>query len=500
MNLWVKENGKSEGFNVMLKIEIYISLERGQTSIRSYVTREFEEFLKGGKQMYEQSCAPTNQIRRWEDIDFVKAEYEVKKRRIFVSHRRIDGEEIAAKLCDKFLILEKSKSLFRDVVEVKVGESAQEVIDKALYESDAFIFLHTPKSVESDWIKKELKMATMYDVPVIWVRIDDASIEELSIIPGEKPHIECRSEDFEDGLKLELFVNDLEKMLMQTIMSHSLKLYDYKERFGDWANEKGIHFSCVDSTNQIYEIVYKEKVKKQYPRNDYIQYVQYYGRGIKEKDIEILKKGIEGKQYDSVVLLSNREKEARIEEKVFANSYDLHDIWWRRMVGEKMEHSGKKIVICGAFPECKEELYKIPLLEAVKIFSQEIIKNGYTLVFGAHPTFQKLIFEVASEFSDDSKEAVQVYVSKYFEGKYPISDMEKAACVHEIEAMADRNQSLTKMREAMLGADDVCAIICLGGKIKEDNPLECGLDEEIQIAQENKIPVFLVGSVGGRSS
>ena len=63
----------------MLKIERYISLERGQTSIRSYVTREFEEFLKGGKQMYEQSCAPTNQIRRWEDIDFVKAEYEVKK-------------------------------------------------------------------------------------------------------------------------------------------------------------------------------------------------------------------------------------------------------------------------------------------------------------------------------------------------------------------------------------------------------------------------------------
>lgn len=29
--------------------------------------------------MYEKSCAPTNQIRRWEDIDFVKAEYEVKK-------------------------------------------------------------------------------------------------------------------------------------------------------------------------------------------------------------------------------------------------------------------------------------------------------------------------------------------------------------------------------------------------------------------------------------
>ena len=78
-SLWVKENGKSECFNVMLKIEIYISLERGQTSIWSYVTRESEEFLKGGKQMYESSCASTNRIKRWKDIDFVKAEYEVKK-------------------------------------------------------------------------------------------------------------------------------------------------------------------------------------------------------------------------------------------------------------------------------------------------------------------------------------------------------------------------------------------------------------------------------------
>lgn len=89
----------------MLKIEIYISLERGQTSIRSYVTREFEEFLKGGKQMYEQSCAPTNQIRRWEDIDFVKAEYEVKKlqMRIVSQYRRSGITKL--KLCSGLLYI-----------------------------------------------------------------------------------------------------------------------------------------------------------------------------------------------------------------------------------------------------------------------------------------------------------------------------------------------------------------------------------------------------------
>ena len=56
------------------------------------------------------------------------------------------------------------------------------------------------------------------------------------------------------------------------------------------------------------------------------------------------------------------------------------------------------------------------------------------------------------------------------------------------------------MREAMIDTKDTCAMICIGGKIKEDNVKECGINEEIEIAQRNGIPVFLVGSVGGRAS
>ena len=90
---------------------------------------------------------------------------------IFLSHRRIDGEEITAKLYDKILIMAREATPFRDVVNVKVGEEAQEIIDKHMEKSDVFVFIHTPKSGVSDWILKELRFALLRNIPILWVKI-----------------------------------------------------------------------------------------------------------------------------------------------------------------------------------------------------------------------------------------------------------------------------------------------------------------------------------------
>ena len=44
---------------------------------------------------------------------------------IFLSHRRIDGEEITAQIYDKICTQVKESKPFRDVVNVKVGNKAQ---------------------------------------------------------------------------------------------------------------------------------------------------------------------------------------------------------------------------------------------------------------------------------------------------------------------------------------------------------------------------------------
>lgn len=425
-------------------------------------------------------------------------------RLLFVSHKRLDGEDIAARLCDKICLLEREKHVFRDVVEVQVGEDAQQIIEERLTESDVFIFLHTPQAAGSEWIKKELQIATLYEIPILWIRIDEAEIENLPVIPAERPHMEYRSEDFFEDKKLEQIVNLVEELSFSMVMNCSNEIYDYIGTFGQWAKNSGIEFSNVDKTRQVYKAVYKEQNTNVYARRQYVQYIQYYGRKIKADDIEAFKKYTDElryedgyPQFDSRVMVSKWRENNIFSENLYINNYEVHDIWWKRMCGESVQCRRKKIVISGAFPSTEDELHNQPLMEAVKIFSQEIIRNGYTLVFGAHPTFQKLIFTVAEQCSENPKQAVQVYASDYYD--ISLDKIEEHATVYRVSKRDDRNSSLTEMREKMIGAEDVCAVICIGGKIKKDNPAEQGVDEEIEIARKFGIPVFLVGTAGGRS-
>lgn len=424
---------------------------------------------------------------------------------LFVSHRRLDGEEIAAKLCDKINLLEKRRGTFRDVVEVKVGESAQEVIEADLLQSDVLIFLHTPKSVESQWIEKEIRLALLYDIPILWIRIDDANIKKLKIIPGDKPNLECSSIDFEDETELEKIVNKIESMCFEVIMDHSQLIYDYINDYKYWAEENKILFEKINEEEQIYKIMYNSNKDGLYPRRECIQYVQYYGRTVKEEDKKRFRELLFNEcyengdlKYDSAVILSNRLNLNKIGNNIYENGFDNHSFIWKREVKKEMKRNTKKIVISGAFPETDDELFKQALMEAVKIFSQEIIKQGYTLIFGSHPTFQKILFTVAQEFSDKPQQSLSMYISKYF--KYDIDEIKQNATVHEIEAQDNLNDSLTKMRKEMFSENNICALICIGGKIKKGNENQQGVDEEIKIARDLGINTFLVGSVGGRSS
>ena len=80
----VGECRKSEGCAVMAQIGLLISRDtypgRGQTSARSFVTRELEKPLKEGKQMEAQTaCAPSSAKGNWNAVDWRKVNRNVKR-------------------------------------------------------------------------------------------------------------------------------------------------------------------------------------------------------------------------------------------------------------------------------------------------------------------------------------------------------------------------------------------------------------------------------------
>lgn len=415
----------------------------------------------------------------------------------FISHRRKDGERVAAKLADGLRLLTRERNVYRDVVNVKVGDDAQKDIDKHLAVSDVVIFMQTEEAQYSSYIIKELCYALVNDIPVLWIQIDNATYDRMEIRPGQGPVLSYRSEEFESQDRLEEIVDEVEDKCFQLIMNSSNQVYSYIEYLSEMRNAGKI--KLINDSNSVlaYGIEYREKTRDLYDSGIRKHYIQCFGRNPREDDIQNfidkVKRDNSYDKHDKLFLLSSHGRRDRSGQdlKVIEENYDDYLMNLENISGIKRQQRNKRIIFSGAFPDC-DEIYEASLLEALVVYSREIIKDGYTLVFGAHPTFQKLIFDIGSLYVSDVKYSIEMHMDKAYIDQYDIEELQENCTL----ILAD---GLQEMRENMICKEKGEMLICLGGKIKPDKSQQ-GVDIEVNLAKKVNIPVALVGTVGGRSS
>ena len=415
---------------------------------------------------------------------------------LFVSHRRLDGEGITALLCDRIQIQAKHMHPFRDVAEVKVGEEAQKVIDKVMANSEIFIFIYTEESAKSDWILKELRFALLRNIPVLWVQIDDADPKKLKIDPSENPHLKYKSEDFKDENLLIEIVDEILQKSFELIMTNSKQIFSYVEAIENLFDEK------MQKLEQMIYCISIPRKGYRYKQRNIEQYFQIFGRTSVEDDEKKLKEKYKDIEKDSVIILSNKVVNLCEKEGITIDSIeDFYYYWSTYINGKKGKNKMEKeeIVISGAFPDC-DEIYKQSLTDAVIIFAKAIMRSGYTLTFGAHPTFQELFFEMAKKVHDkESRNVLKMFISDYFMKDEQEAYYNNNCQLIRTEKREEIPDSLSIMRKEMIQRKEVKALVCLGGKIKTNKDEE-GVREEVKLAIEYNIPVFIVGSVGGCSA
>ncbi|GFI33277.1 hypothetical protein IMSAGC013_04685 [Lachnospiraceae bacterium] len=415
----------------------------------------------------------------------------------FISHRRIDGEHIAAKLADELKHLTRERNVYRDVVHVEVGDDAQKDIDINLAMSDVLIFLQTEEAQNSPYIMKELCYALIYDIPILWIQIDNAPYSNMEIRPGERPMLCYKSEEFDCQERLIEITDEIEETCFQLIMNSSNQVFSHIECLRDLDDAKKIKLIGDKNAILAYEIEYKEQTKDIYDKGIKKHYIQCFGRNPQKSDIDrFIQKVKQAQTYeksDRLFLLSNHgQREKSIgDAKVTEENFDDYIMNLENVSGVKRKKRNKRIILSGAFPDC-DEIYKNSLLEAVLVYSREIIKNGYTLVFGAHPTFQKLIFDIGTLYASDLRYSIEMHMDKAYLPEYNLEELEETCTL----ILSD---GLQEMRENMICSQKSELLICLGGKIKEDKS-EQGVDREVKLARSVNLPVALVGTVGGRSS
>ncbi|MDR5728560.1 MAG: TIR domain-containing protein [Terriglobia bacterium] len=430
---------------------------------------------------------------------------------LFLSHRRLDGEDLTAAFTR--LRTTSTNAAFRDLFDVRMGEDAQEVIDARLSESDAVIFLDTPRTGESPWIEKELRGALQRGLPIVWVKVGPEERRvPLKVKPAETPHF---------GLSdIDPHTQEIPVELVEQIVHEAARIHhrDYVDRLfseflrlRDIADEHGIGLKQINPQRMLYCLTLP-RPQDRYKQRPLTHLLQLFGRTPTRQDIGefagcAAAGGYRahpeyGHPYDSAILLAAippRPMPAFDDAGIHTDSIGDYVAEIERVTTPQIR-GRKRIVFSGAFPDCEPE-FQQSMTAAVHAMAEAVLRSGAGLSFGAHPTFQFMMFDLAKRLRpDDFRKALRMYVSKFFVTDATVAEFQDNAEVFATDAVGgDRAQSLTLMRRMMLSDPEAGALVVIGGKTSRCGHVP-GIDEEIAIAHEMRLPIFILGSVGGRSS
>lgn len=430
------------------------------------------------------------------------------KMKCFISHKRLDGEEIAYHFAEN--LNKSTEDGFIDLAKIPEGEDAQRIIEEELPKSDILILLQTPKSIKSYYLLKEIKLALKSGVPILWVLVGNTNKYDLKINPVGTPHFIIPEIELVDDKippkKVSEIINygfEMVKLKKERLLDEILNLLDVFENCG-YKKEN------LEKKMLTYQITKSQEIDF-YKHRDICYLLNFLGRSYIDSDLvhlkeilaknELLSKSGKGNHYDSTIIVSPQVKKLEVlEEDIFCDSYKGVE---KKFFNTKSIESRKLggIILSGAFPDYSDLAQQQNLIDAIHTLVDEIHRNKGTVIFGSHPTFQGLILEKGKEDRpDDYKEATKIYVSKWFEGKYDLNYFKENSIVIETNKKLSIGESLTEMRIKMIKDENAKALICLGGQFKTEDKPNPGIDEEIKIAKEQGHEVFLIGSVGGRSN
>ncbi len=424
--------------------------------------------------------------------------------RLFITYRRADGEVEAADL-DRELSVHH-EHVFRDLIDIQVGDPAQDVIEAKLTTADVLVFIDTLRAGESDWIAKELSVALGQNIPIVWIRVGPADGRvPLAVCPAGGPQLMAGT----PGAAGDLARDVLDAALDEVRLHVSATTHAF-ERLKSWADAAGAEVQALDQRQLIYAVSLDDGIGP-YPNRRRVHIVQLYGRCPASEDWEQLRGWLGANGYlehatgcrgfDASLLL--RPGVARAQP---LNEWSLVESA-ERYVGNltRAEASPESVaerpslLLLGAFPADPRTHPRV--IAAVNSVCRRWLELGGAIIFGGHPTFTPLLLEVArATVGEDGAKRLTIYQSAWFTTPAFVVSLAAQATVVEVPRGDTLVASLTAMREAMIQPSRADLAVIVGGRTSEGGGHSPGVDEEWHIARQRGIPTYLLAEPGGQAA
>lgn len=424
--------------------------------------------------------------------------------RLFLTYRRADGEVGAAAL-DKELSAQH-EHVFRDLVEIQVGEPAQDVIEANLASADALVFIDTPLAGESAWVATELAIALGRGIPVVWVRIGPAEGRTpLTVQPGEAAQLTAAACEGAADL-----ARDVLDAALDMVRLHVARNTSAFERLRSRAAEAGAEVQTLDQRRLIYAVSVDDGASP-YARRHRIHIVQLYGRHPGAEDWQELQEWLAANGYlehptdcrgfDAAVLLRpGTAAGERLGDWSFVESGERYvSNLGRPDPLPRSTDSSPSMLLLGSFPA--DPRTHPGVIAAMNELSRRWLELGGAITFGGHPTFTPLLVEAARDVvGAAARSRLKVYQSGYFTTPSYLQALAQHATVVDVPSAGTLDESLTSMREAMIQPAEANLTVIIGGRTSEGGLHRPGVDEELEIVKGRGIPAFLVGEPGGQAA
>ncbi|QNI30993.1 TIR domain-containing protein [Alloacidobacterium dinghuense] len=408
---------------------------------------------------------------------------------LFLSHRRADGESLARAFWEKLLVL--SQNSFRDLADILIGESAQEVLESRLRQSDAVLFFDTRLAYTSEWVERELRIALRNGIPIVWIKVGTHGLPNSFPHPAATPHL-----FIQDGAVTSDEAEQAVSAAADLVRESAVQILDADARLKEVEN---IDVEIRDPNKLINAVRIVCGKGMPYPLECTTHLVQFFGTHPRPDDVRGLA-DFPGKYTARLLLLRGPIPDTLKSQTgpIAARAEDYVDCLEDYMSPQHKASKQRGVIISGAFPDGCTPKDQQDIIDAVRAFAQRILQRGGTIMFGAHPTFVPLIVASARQLrSNDVENALHLYYSKEF-----VSDLAQYnnhGTVIGVPKAGGRNASLTLMRERMVADEFAVGLVAIGGRLVRPGIVP-GVDEEMALARKRNLPVLLIGSVQGRAS
>lgn len=422
-------------------------------------------------------------------VDYLLEEFRLVcgKKKVFISYCRKDASVFAQCLHDE--LVHRKYDVFLDSYSIDAGLDFQAGLQEFLADSDVMVFLHSPQSIHSRWVREELAKANRLQVGIVEV-----------LWPGCDKNIQT-----EPSLTYPVSL-DKRELYCPLFRSH------FCNKVADAVDHWRIR--SVQSRMVNLRAPLLKELKQQHDRVFIQPSFVVISKKKRRKELYQLVMGLPGSMHSHETRnlcekypISKKKtinKAWVVYDRLYLQKKSVEHLNWlnghlpvkfkdirESIMKEKLKGARsplKKIFLSASIPSSTSKYYQsidiIAICDAVRALASCILPCAH-LVWGGHPTITPLIKEVLGSMGvakSEIKKHVTLYQSRYFTKDFPIDNN----CVEDIQltdvqyvdGQPNEEASIKEMRARMLDKEhQYVAGFFIGG-------ME-GVKEEYRLFREN---------------